>query len=63
MLYLIAGISFVVFGGLLFLYRFADQKGFCLRAFFRKLFFNFFNLFRKEKKEYIEKEYKRVESL
>ena len=61
MLYLIAGISFVVFGGLLFLYRFADQKGFCLRAFFRKLFFNFFNLFKKEKKEYVEKEYKRVE--
>ena len=58
MLYLIALISFVVFGGLLFLYRFADQKGFCLRGFFRKLFFNFFNLFRKDKKEYIDKEYK-----
>ncbi len=61
MLYLIAGISFIFFTGLLFLYRFAEQKGFCLRAFIRKIFFNFFNLFKKEKKEYIEKEYKKVE--
>ena len=58
MLYLIAGISFVIVFAFLFLYRLGEIKGFCLRGFIRKCFLKFINLFRKEKKEIVDKQFK-----
>ena len=60
-LYLIAGISFLIFSGVLFLYRFGETKGFCLRSFLRTNFIKFCNLFRKEKKQILKKEFKRID--
>ena len=72
MLYLIAGISFVVVFTFLFLYRLGESKGFCLRTFLLKIcgvignFFKrlFYKIFKKgvdpEKKEKVKKERKIV---